>query len=201
GCGIQVGLRDGRVSDVRGDELAHNRGVICVKGSMLRALPEVPTRLTTPKVRRNGTLVDATWEEALGLVAEKFRGAIAESGPDAVAFYGSGQLYTEESYTANKLFKAGIRTNNVDGNPRLCMASAASGYVQVYGADEPPGCYEDIDHADCFFLIGTNTFECHPPLFERIQRRRRTHPGLLALAELGDALRRLLDAWRPFWRP
>src|SRR5215468_4339558 len=170
-------MKDGSVVDVRGDELAHNKGVICVKGSMLPQLTRIPGRLTSPKIRKNGTLVDASWDEAMGLVASQFSNAISDYGPDSVAFYGSGQLYTEESYTANKLFKAGIRTNNVDGNPRLCMASAASGYVQVYGADEPPGCYEDIDHADCFFLIGTNMFECHPPLFERIQRRRRTHPG------------------------
>ncbi|MCI0461399.1 MAG: nitrate reductase [Gemmataceae bacterium] len=175
GCGIQVGMRDGRITDIRGDELAHNKGVICVKGSMLRSLPYVPGRLTTPKIRRDDKLVDATWDEAMSLVAQKFREAIQESGHDAVAFYGSGQLFIEESYTANKLFKAGIRTNNVDSNARLCMASAASGYVQVYGKDEPPGSYEDMDHADCFFLIGANPFECHPPLFERIQRRRRLH--------------------------
>ena len=173
GCGVQVGMRDGRVTDIRGDELAHNQGVICVKGAMLRALPHVQGRLTTPKIRRDGQLVEATWDEAMALVAQKFTEAIAAAGPDAVAFYGSGQLFIEESYTANKLFKAGIRTNNVDGNARLCMASAASGYIQVYGKDEPPGCYEDIDHADCFFLIGANPFECHPPLFERIQQRRR----------------------------
>lgn len=181
GCGIQVGMRDGIVTDVRGDELAHNQGVVCVKGSMLRALPTIPGRLTTPKVRREGKLVEATWDEAMSLVAQKFQQAIAESGPDAVAFYGSGQLYIEESYTANKLFKAGIRTNNVDGNARLCMASAASGYVQVYGKDEPPGCYADIDHADCFFVMGANMFECHPPLFERIQRRRRLHKNVCVI--------------------
>lgn len=175
GCGIQVGMRNGQVVDIRGDELAHNQGVICVKGSMNRALPDLPGRLMTPKIRREGKLVDASWDEALSLVAEKFSSSISQHGPDSVAFYGSGQLFTEESYTANKLFKAGIRTNNVDGNPRLCMASAASGYVQVYGKDEPPGCYEDIDHADCLFVFGANPFECHPPLFERIQRRRRTH--------------------------
>ena len=164
---------------MRGDELAHNAGVICVKGSMLRALPYVQGRLTTPMIRRAGKgspLTPATWEEAMTLVASKFQEAIAASGPDSVAFYGSGQLFTEESYTANKLFKAGIRTNNVDGNPRLCMASAATGYTQTFGKDEPPGSYEDIDHADCLFVIGANPFHCHPPLHERMMRRKRLHP-------------------------
>lgn len=178
GCGVLVGLRNGRITDIRGDELAHNKGVICVKGSMLRALPYLKGRLTTPKIRKNGKLVDSSWEEAMTLVAQKFSENIKEFGPDSVAYYGSGQLFSEESYTANKLFKAGIRTNNVDGNPRLCMASAASGYVQVYGKDEPPGSYEDIDHADCFFLIGANPFECHPPIFERIQQRRRANKNV-----------------------
>ncbi|OFV90661.1 MAG: nitrate reductase catalytic subunit [Acidobacteria bacterium RIFCSPLOWO2_02_FULL_64_15] len=177
GCGVLVGMRDGRVTDVRGDDLAHNKGVICVKGSMLRALPYVKGRLTTPKIRRDGRLVDATWDEAMSHVAQTFKDAIAAGGPDSVAFYGSGQLLTEESYTANKLFKAGIRTNNVDGNPRLCMGSAAAGYTQVYGKDEPPGSYEDIDYADCIFTIGANLFECHPPLFERVQQRRRASKG------------------------
>jgi nitrate reductase NapA len=180
GCGIQVGMREGRVTDIRGDELAHNAGVICVKGSMLRALPYVEGRLTKPMIRRGGKdapLQEASWEEAMALVASKFQEAIKDTGPDSVAFYGSGQLFTEESYVANKLFKAGIRTNNVDGNPRLCMASAATGYTQTFGKDEPPGSYEDIDHADCIFMIGANPFHCHPPLHERVMRRRRLHPS------------------------
>ena len=176
GCGIQIGMRDGRILDVRGDEQAHNKGVICVKGSMTRSLPYVEGRLLQPKVRRAGKLVEASWDEAMGLVADTFKKVIAEHGPDAVAFYGSGQLFTQESYVANKLFKAGLRTNNVDGNPRLCMASAANGYTQVYGKDEPPGSYVDADHADCFFIMGANPFECHPPIFERIRRRRAARP-------------------------
>jgi nitrate reductase (cytochrome) len=178
GCGIQVAMKGGRITDVRGDELAHNKGVICVKGSMVRALPYVKGRLLTPQIRRNGQMVEASWEEAMSLVADTFKRTIAESGKDAVAFYGSGQLFTEESYTANKLFKAGIGTNNVDGNPRLCMASAATGYTSVYGKDEPPGAYEDADHATFFFIIGANPFECHPPIFERIRRRRAENPDV-----------------------
>ena len=176
GCGVLIGMKDGQVVDVRGDELAHNKGVVCIKGSMLPELVRIPGRLTSPKIRRNGTLVDASWDEAMGLVASKFSDGIRDFGPDSVAFYGSGQLFTEESYTANKLFKAGIRTNNVDGNPRLCMASAATGYVSTYGKDEPPGCYADADFADCFFIFGANPYECHPPIFERVRQRKRLHP-------------------------
>lgn len=177
GCGVMVGMSEGRVTDVRGDELAHNAGVLCVKGSMLRALPYVEGRLTTPMIRRDGVLQKASWEEAMSLVAQRFAEIRRTAGPDALAFYGSGQLFTEESYTANKLFKAGIGTNNVDGNPRLCMASAATGYTQVFGKDEPPGSYEDIDHADCIFIIGANPYHCHPPLHDRVMRRRRLHPS------------------------
>ena len=177
GCGIQVGMLDGKITDIRGDQMAHNQGVICVKGSMLRALPYVEGRLLTPKIRKDGILVEASWEEAMSLIASKFKEAIETSGPNSVAFYGSGQLLTEETYTANKLFKGGIGTNNVDGNPRLCMASAAVGYVQVYGKDEPPGSYEDIDSAECIFIMGANPFACHPPIHERIMRRKRLNPN------------------------
>ena len=177
GCGVMVGMKDGRVVDVRGDELAHNKGVICIKGSMLPELTRIQGRLKSPKIRRAGKLVDASWDEAMGLVAATFSQCIDQFGPDSVAFYGSGQLFTEESYTANKLFKAGIRTNNVDGNPRLCMASAASGYISTFGKDEPPGCYADADHADCYFMMGANSYECHPPIFERIRQRKRANPN------------------------
>jgi len=176
GCGVQVGIRDKQVVEVRGDEDAHNRGKLCIKGSLLPVLNTLPGRLTTPLIRKDGKLEPASWEEAMSLVASRFSAAIREDGPNAVAFYGSGQLYTEESYTANKLFKAGIGTNNVDGNPRLCMASAAVGYTRVFGKDEPPGAYEDIDHAKVFFLAGANPAECHQPLFERMLARRRADP-------------------------
>lgn len=176
GCGVMIGMKEGHVVDVRGDELAHNKGVLCIKGSMLPELTRIGGRLTSPKIRRDGKLVDASWDEAMSLVAAKFSESIHQFGPDSVAFYGSGQLFTEESYTANKLFKAGVRTNNVDGNPRLCMASAATGYISTFGKDEPPGCYADADFAHFFFLIGANSYECHQPLFERIRQRKRANP-------------------------
>ena len=176
GCGIMIGVRDGKVVDVKGDEYAHNRGRICIKGVLNREILYVRDRALYPMIRRNGRLERASWDEAMSLVAERFREAIDRYGPDSVAFYGSGQLFTEESYTANKLFKAGIGTNNVDGNPRLCMASAAAGYISVFGKDEPMGCYEDIDHATCFFITGSNTADCHPIVWERIMDRKRSRP-------------------------
>ncbi|AEN72356.1 Nitrate reductase [Rhodothermus marinus SG0.5JP17-172] len=176
GCGIMIGVRDGKVVDVKGDEYAHNRGRICIKGILNREILYVRDRALYPMIRRNGRLERASWDEAMSLVAERFREAIDRYGPDSVAFYGSGQLFTEESYTANKLFKAGIGTNNVDGNPRLCMASAAAGYISVFGKDEPMGCYEDIDHATCFFITGSNTADCHPIVWERIMDRKRSRP-------------------------
>jgi nitrate reductase NapA len=90
-----------------------------------------------------------------------------------VAFYGSGQSYTEESYFINKVFKGGLGTNNIDGNPRLCMASAAVGYVSTFGKDEPMGCYDDMYHADCFFIIGSNMAEAHPVIFRWSTSRKR----------------------------
>jgi len=173
GCGVMIGLREGRVVEVKGDDLAHNKAKLCVKGAMLTELPTLPGRLLHPLIRKNGKLVQSTWDEAMTRVSDAFQDTRRKLGPTGLAFYGSGQLYTQESYTANKLFKAGLKCNNVDGNPRLCMASAAVGYVQTYGKDEPMGCYEDIEHATCFFLIGANAYECHPVLFERILLRKR----------------------------
>jgi nitrate reductase NapA len=172
GCGLYVGVRDGKVFAVKGDKENHNRGLLCLKGFLLPQILSAPDRLLHPLVRKGGKLVRASWEEAMSLVATRFREAIETSGPDSVAFYGSGQGLTEETYAANKLFKAGLRTNNVEGNPRLCMASAVGGYVTTYGKDEPMGCYEDIDHADVMLLVGSNAAEAHPILFERMARRK-----------------------------
>lgn len=172
GCGLYVGARGGKVVAVQGDKDGHNAGFLCLKGYLLPQIMSAPDRHLHPLVRQGDRLQRASWDEAMGLVAAKFKEAIDRFGPDAVGFYGSGQGLTEETYVANKLFKAGLRTNNVDGNPRLCMASATAGYVTTYGKDEPMGCYEDLDHADVFLIVGSNTAEAHPVLFRRIVRRK-----------------------------
>ena len=199
GCGLYVGVRDGKVFAVKGDQENHNRGLLCLKGFLLPQIMGAPDRLQHPLVRKNGKLVQASWAAALTLVAGKFTAAAAKD-PTLVAFYGSGQALTEETYAANKLFKAGLRTNNVDGNPRLCMASAVGGYVTTYGKDEPMGCYEDIDHADVMLLVGSNAAEAHPILFERMARRKRTGQGVqvIVMDPRRTATARLADLYISF---
>lgn len=97
GCAIQIGTKDGEVVDVKGDPDGHNRGRLCIKGILNRDILYVDDRAEQPLIRHNGALQQATWEEAMSLVAERFRGSIDAHGPDSVAFYGSGQLFTEES--------------------------------------------------------------------------------------------------------
>ncbi|MDP6539447.1 MAG: nitrate reductase [Planctomycetota bacterium] len=173
GCGVQLAISDRKLVALRGDvDHPTTRGLVCAKALYLPKIVHSPTRLTHPMIRRGGKLERASWEEAMSLVAEKFADAIADHGPDSVAYYGSGQALSEESYFANRLFKGGIGTNNVEGNPRLCMASAVGGYVSTYGKDEPMGSYDDIDHANVFFLIGSNAAECHPVIFDRIMARK-----------------------------
>ncbi|MDP3723694.1 MAG: nitrate reductase [Candidatus Omnitrophota bacterium] len=144
-------------------------------GEMVRT----PDRLIYPMMRR--TRADqfqrVSWEAACERIAAQWRRILHDHGPNAVAFYISGQLLTEDYYVVNKFAKGFLGTNNVDSNSRLCMASAVSGYVTSLGADAPPGCYADIELADCFLLVGSNTAACHPVTFQRIRRRKLAAPN------------------------
>ncbi len=175
-----LGVRDGQLVSLRGDpEHPTTKGLVCAKALFLPKIVYSEDRLNYPMVRRNGEFVRIGWDEAMNLLAEKFAGAIKKHGTDSVAFYGSGQAMSEESYLANRLFKGGIGTNNVEGNPRLCMASAVGGYVTTFGKDEPMGCYDDIEHAKVFFLVGSNTAECHPVIFDQILARKQAGRDVL----------------------
>ncbi len=179
GCGVVLGVKGGKLVSLRGDaEHPSTKGLVCMKSLFLPKVVNHPDRLTKPRIRKNGALVEASWEEAMNLVCDKFAATIKANGPDSVAYYGSGQCMTEESYLANRLFKGGIGTNNVEGNPRLCMASAVGGYVSTFGKDEPMGCYDDIDDAEVFFLVGSNTAECHPIILDRILATKADRPAV-----------------------
>lgn len=178
GCGVMVGLNNGKAVQVKGDPNNHNEGFLCLKGALMVPIIYAKDRIKHPMIRKNGKLTRVSWDEALNFTAGKFKDVLKTDGPGAVAYYGSGQALTEETYLASKIWKAGLKSNNVEGNPRLCMASAVGGYVTTYGKDEPCGSYDDIDAATCFFIIGSNTSECHPILFKRIAKRKQADPNV-----------------------
>lgn len=179
GCGLLIGISNAKAVAVKGDPASPvNKGLCCVKGyhSVMALYGE--DRLKQALVRKNGKLTPVPIEEALNVVAENLKSTIAAHGKDAVAIYGSGQWTIPDGYVASKLFKGGIGTNNVEGNARLCMASAVTGFMTTFGLDEPMGCYEDIDHADVFVLWGNNMAEMHPVLFSRMLERRLKKPDV-----------------------
>jgi ferredoxin-nitrate reductase len=156
-----------------------NRGGTCAKGATLPQVIHTPDRLTQPLLRdHRGTDVrPVDWDEALGWAAGRFRSILDEHGPDAVAFYGSGQLDSEAVYLVGKLFKGSIGTNNTDSNSRLCMAATVAGYRSSLGADGPPPCFDDIDHAGLIVLWGSNMAEAHPVTFDRVKARLKSDPS------------------------
>jgi assimilatory nitrate reductase catalytic subunit len=175
GCGVIVASARNGIVAVKGDA-AHpaNFGRLCTKGMALHLSAGAGGRLLHPEV--NGAR--ASWDEALEHAARKFREVIERDGPDAVAFYLSGQLLTEDYYVFNKLAKGLIGTNNVDTNSRLCMSSAVAGYKLSLGADAPPCAYEDIDAASLILVAGSNTAFAHPVLYARIEAARARNPDL-----------------------
>lgn len=182
GCGVLVGVRDGRVVATQGDPDAPvNKGLNCIKGYFLSKIQYGKDRLTRPMLRmkdgkfdKNGEFQPISWKQALDIMEEKCKAALKAGGPRAIGMFGSGQWTIWEGYAAAKLFKAGFRSNNIDPNARHCMASAVAGFMRTFGIDEPMGCYDDMEHADAFVLWGSNMAEMHPILWSRITDRRLT---------------------------
>ncbi len=185
GCGVIIQTEAGQITGVRGDpDHPANFGRLCTKGSTLHltatAAVTRQTRLLQPlrRATRDAEPVPVTWDVALDAATDKFAQVIRDHGPDAVGFYISGQLLTEDYYVFNKLAKGLIGTNNVDTNSRLCMSSAVAGYKQTLGADAPPSCYDDVNHAGCIFIVGANPAYAHPVLFRRIEDAKKANPRM-----------------------
>jgi ferredoxin-nitrate reductase len=179
GCGLKVGVQDARLVKIKGDpEHPANFGEICAKAAHLVPTTAPAGRLLHPliRTRRDGSPVRVSWHRALAYAATRLREIIASYGPDAVAFYGSGQLTTEDYYVFNKLVKGFLGTNNFDTNSRLCMASAAAAYTAAFGSDGPPASYSDIELAELFLIVGSNTAWCHPITYRRVERRKEAAP-------------------------
>jgi len=185
GCGVIIESDGAQITGVRGDpEHPANFGRLCTKGSTLHltasAAVTMQTRLLQPmqRVTRDSTPEPITWGAALDLAVDKFAQVIRDHGPDALGFYVSGQLLTEDYYVFNKLAKGLIGTNNIDTNSRLCMSSAVAAYKKTLGADAPPACYDDLKHAQCLFIVGSNTAWAHPILFRRIEDAKAANPAM-----------------------
>ena len=195
GCGLEVmpPARPGRpvnrdaqgnpVWQARGDRRhPSSLGQVCVKGATIGESLD-KSRLKHPMVRDSldQPFRRASWDEALQRVADRIQTVLSTQGPDALCMYGSGQFQTEDYYIAQKLLKGCLGTNNFDANSRLCMSSAVAGYIQSFGSDGPPCCYEDLELTDCAFLIGANAAECHPIVFNRLQKHHKKNKNTVKL--------------------
>ncbi|MEO1957366.1 MAG: molybdopterin-dependent oxidoreductase, partial [Methylophilaceae bacterium] len=181
GCGVIIESANDKIIHVKGDpDHPANYGRLCTKGATLHLSAKLDNRALYPEMRlgRDMPRKRTSWDLSLDYLANKFTDIIKEHGPDSVAFYISGQLLTEDYYVFNKLAKGLIGTNNVDTNSRLCMSSAVTGYKATLGADAPPACYEDIDHAECLFIAGSNMAFAHPILFRRVEDAKAKNPNL-----------------------
>jgi assimilatory nitrate reductase catalytic subunit len=170
GCGMQLGVKDGRVVSVRGNpDHPVNAGKLCPKGLAEHYAIEAEGRAKYPLLRKNGRLVRVTWDEAIDTMVERFRVVQRKYGPESLGVISTGQLVTEEFYALGKLVQLGLGTRNYDGNTTLCMSTAVAGYKRSFGSDGPPGAYEDLEHADLILLIGANIAENHPILCTRLE--------------------------------
>ncbi|EKV29471.1 Periplasmic nitrate reductase precursor [Caenispirillum salinarum AK4] len=184
GCGVMVGVKDGRVVATHGDTKAEvNRGLNCVKGYFLSKIMYGRDRLEQPMLRmrdgeyaKDGEFTPVSWDRAFDEMARQWKKTLEEKGPTAIGMFGSGQWTVWEGYAASKLMRAGFRSNNLDPNARHCMASAAVTFIRAFGIDEPMGCYDDFEHADTFVLWGANMAEMHPILWTRLTDRRLSKP-------------------------
>ncbi|ALH80070.1 nitrate reductase [Sphingopyxis macrogoltabida] len=168
GCGILATVTGYRAVEIAGDpDHPANRGRLCSKGTHLGETVGLEGRLLHPMIGNRR----ASWDKALDLVAKRFKETIARHGPNSVAFYVSGQLLTEDYYVANKLMKGFIGTANIDTNSRLCMSSAVAGHTRAFGEDVVPATYDDLEAADLFVLVGSNTAWCHPIVYQHIRAR------------------------------
>lgn len=175
GCGVLARKEENGLVSVRGDERhPANLGRLCVKGAALGETTGLEGRLLRPELEGE----PVSWSRALAAAGSRLRQIIEQHGPQAVAFYASGQLLTEDYYAANKLMKGFIGAANIDTNSRLCMSSAVTGYKRAFGADVVPCSYEDVENSDLVVLVGSNAAWAHPVLYQRLVQAKRDNPQM-----------------------
>ncbi|MGC4935606.1 molybdopterin-dependent oxidoreductase [Gordonia sp. DT30] len=205
GCGLDLAVSDATDGPVRAlkstgrKDHPTNFGRLCTKGSTTADMLNAGGRLGAPLLRetRDADPHPADLDAVIDSTAARLRSIVDEHGPDAVALYVSGQMSMEAQYLSNKLAKGFIGTNQIESNSRLCMASAGTGYKQSLGADGPPGSYQDFDHADVFFVIGSNMADCHPILFLRMMDRVKAGATLIVADPRRTATAEAADLYLP----
>ena len=175
GCGVLINKLDDGPIMIKGDpDHPANYGRLCSKGTALADTIGLENRLLSPEIDGQ----EASWDEALDKIANQFSQVLEDHGPEAIAFYVSGQILTEDYYAANKLMKGVIGSANIDTNSRLCMASSVAGHKRAFGSDTVPACYEDLEKAELIILTGSNLAWCHPVLYQRIAAAKKQNPKM-----------------------
>ncbi len=172
GCGLDIGVKDGGIVGVRGRAVdIANRGRLGPKGLHGWEANSSADRLLQPQIREGGRMRTASWDEAMELIVRRTRDIRDASSASAIGFYTSGQLFLEEYYTLAVLGKAGLGTPHMDGNTRLCTATAAAALKETFGCDGQPGCLADVDSADCLLMVGHNAAATDTVLWMRVLDR------------------------------
>ncbi len=193
GCGIMLATKGGRIVAVKGDPAAPvNRGLNCIKGYFNAKIMYGADRLTEPLLRvgadgkfdKKGKFAPVSWKRAFDEMEFHAKKALKASGPEGVAVFASGQYTVMEGYAAQKMMKAGFRSNAIDPNARHCMASAVVGFYQTFGIDEPSGCYDDIELTDTVISWGSNMAEMHPILWSRVTDRKLSDPDKVKVVNI-----------------
>jgi formate dehydrogenase major subunit len=186
GCSFNVWTKDRHILKVEPLEGPTNGISTCVKGKFGWDFVNSPDRLTSPLIRENGKFREASWDEALDLVARNYTELLAKNGPDSLAFVSSSKCTNEESYLMQKLARAVIGTNNMDNCSRYCQAPATQGLFRTVGYGGDSGSIRDIENAGLVLIIGSNTAESHPVLATRVKRAHKLRGQKLIVSDLRE---------------